>query len=258
MANLPQSYIRVVRDLTSYWGTYLPGRHLYVGMLFEFDDGVFVKAGDLAELPTVEIANYPVETEVPDDAVMHWTSDAVTMEVIGADLTAPGTIAAGGVRLTFGQAKQAAVICNGVRTSAYADITAVRDLLRRLRDAGHWKAGVSLVTEVIAVDSAWLCFSTERNQQAEIKASAPLALSALAAVPAEALTAIAGHGTLTASATAAKTSAICTTLPNGGTPLFRAIKFSPTWLGLGTPGLGFIKGGAEEFVEPDFPAVDAD
>ncbi len=255
LANLPQSYIRVVRDLTSYWGTYLPGRHLYVGMLFEFDDGVFVKAGDLAGLPTVEIANYPVETEASDDAVMHWTSDAVTMEVIGADVAAPGAVASGGVRLTFGQAKQAAIICNGVRTSAYADITAVRDLLRRLRDAGVWKPNISLVTDVMVVDSAWLCFSTERDQQADIKASAPLALPA---VPAEALKAIAGNGTLTASATAAKTSAICTTLPNGGTPLFRAIKFSPAWLGLGTPALGFVKGGGEEFMEPDFPAVDAD
>jgi len=166
-------------------------------MLFEFDDGAFVKAGDLAEPPTIEIMNDPVKTE----------------------------------------------LCDG---------------------AGHWKAGVSLVTDVIVVDSAWLCFSTERNQQAEIKASAPLALPApsalaiLPAVPAEALKAIAGPGTLTASATAATARAICTTLPNGGTPLARSIKLSRTWLGLGTPELDAVKDGAEEFVQPVFPAVDAD
>ncbi len=178
-----------------------------------------------------------------------WATKAVSQQVVGGSLAVPGSLGQGRVRLTFGQADEAAIICNGMRSAAFDDITIVKDLMRKLRDAGQWRDELCLITDVVVVDSAWLCFSTDRNQAADIVAKAAVPLPA---APLDALKAIAGNGTLEVAESSGKSSAICISLPAGGTPLFRALRFNPAWLGLGAPNLGFVKGEDNEFLEPGF------
>lgn len=246
---LPKNYMKVTRELTGYWGTYLPTVHLEPGMLGEVADGVFSSRGNVSKFAAYRAGTFPVIEQRTDGAVTHWTTKSVSMEVFGASASAPADIAKGGVRLRFGAANEAAIICNGMRSASYDDIGAIKDLLRQLREDGEWDDDICLITDVVVVDSAWLCFSTDAGQAADITASSPLALPAAAV---EALPLLGGKADISAAVTATKSSAICTNLPAGGTPLFRAIRFNPTWLGLGQPTLGLVRGEVGEFQEPAF------
>jgi hypothetical protein len=247
MADLPKAYMNVTRALTGYWGTYLPTLKLAPGMLGVLDNGVFVKNGHIDSFKEYDPSAYPIVEQPTDDAVTRWTTKAVSMEVVGGGVAAAGAEAK--VRLHFGQANEAAIICNGMRTSSYDDTGQIKTLLRSLLAAGKWDVELCLVTDVVIADTAWICFSTDRNQSADITAAAPLSLPV---DPIGALKVIAGNGKLEASLSAAKTSAFCATLRSGGTPLFRAIRFTPGFLGLGAPSLGFTKGETNEFQEPAF------
>jgi hypothetical protein len=106
-----------------------------------------------------------------------------------------------------------------------------------------------VVTDLVSVDSAWICFSTASGQTAEIKAKVPVALPG---DPTAALSALSGSASLEASHSATKSSAFCATLPSGGTPLFRAIKFNRRWLGILKPELAHVRGSDEAFEEASF------
>jgi hypothetical protein len=76
------------------------------------------------------------------------------------------------------------------------DLLPVKTLLRELRESNAWDPDLCLITEVLVVKSAWICFATDRDQVAEIKGSASLPL---ATEPDAALEAVAASGKVSAS-----------------------------------------------------------
>ena len=267
MPELPRSYMRVARDISGYWGTYLPSLRLEPGTIGLIVDGVLKRESHLSHFADYHPADFVIDDQPRKEPTVVWTTRSVQMDVVEVQGSAPGQVASGGVRVRFGAANEAAIICNAPRERAYADLIKLKELMRHLRERQLWDDGYCVVTEVVDVNSAWICFSTDAGQQAEIRAKAPLALPG---DPTAALAALSGSGELAASHSASKSSAFLSSLPDGGTPLFRAIRFNPRWLGLLEPRIGDarppgrlgeladairnVRGGEEEFAEPEFGA----
>jgi hypothetical protein len=244
MSDLPKSYMRIARDITGYWGTYLPSLELRVGSIGRRVDGVFVREGHLSRYPAYSTAKIDIDDRPGRGPTVVWATRSVRMEVLNAEAKAPGEVATGGVRLNFGGANEAAIICNTPREQYFADTLAIKELMWQLRKKGEWDDALCVVTGLVSVGSAWICFATESGQAAEIKATAPLALPG---DPTAALSALSGSASLEASHSAATSSAFCASLPSGGTPLFRALKFNRLWLeklslGVGEAGAGLCHG----------------
>jgi hypothetical protein len=251
MTDLPRSYMKVARAITGYWGTYLPSLDLKLGTIGRQVGGVFVKEGHISRFPEYEPALFSIDDVEQKAPTAVWNTSSVRMETLQVQADAPGKVVSAGVRLTFGAADEAAIICNIVREQSFSDLLALKDLMRRLYDQGRWDKDLCVVTEIISVASAWICFATASGQSAEIKASAPLSLPG---DPLAALAAISGKGSLTASMDAKASSAFCATLPDGGTPLFRAMRFNQRLFGLLDPEIAYVRGGSSEFEEADFGA----
>ena len=249
METLPKSYMRVVRKLTGYWGTYLPSRELAPGMIGSVLDGIFVKEGHLSQFPGFDPLAHSVQEESESDPVSLWNTRHVSMNVFGvnASLTTGGETA--GLRMQFGGANEAAIICNGTIYRSFANLRAVKELMLQLLEHKKWDRDQCIITEVLYAKKAWICFSTGKDQTAELHASVAL-------VPGmDALGMFKGAGgqvNLIAASTNALAAGYSTTLPNGGTPLFRALKFQrdlPNPFHL-TP--GYLKGCETAFEEPVF------
>lgn len=253
MSDLPKAYMRVARNLTGYWGTYLPSLELQLGTIGRRVDGILVKQGHLSHFPGYDPAAYGIDDQRRSDPTVFWATKSVHAEVLKADAKTPGDVASGGVRLNFGGADEAAIICNAPRDQSYADTLALKEFMWRLRERGVWDDDLCVVTDLVLVGSAWICFSTASGQAAEIKAKAPLAL---AADPTAALSALSGSGSLEAARSAATSSAFCATVQSEGTPLFRAIKFNRRWLGLVKPSLDLVRGASDAFEEPSFGDIE--
>ena len=253
--NLPKSYIKVALGITGYFGTYLPSLRLEPGTIFRISDGVPVREAHLDHFPEFQRDQFPLNDQPESQSTAIWNTQSVQMDVINVQAQGPANVAGGAVRLRFGRANEAAIICNAVRYQAFADVLKLRALLRQLRRQNQWDDALCVVTEVVHVSSAWICFSTAANQEARISANAPLALPA---DPTGALAKLAGSASVEASHEHADSSAFCSTLPDGGTPLFQALRFNRSFLNLfGTlePKLDFSRSepdGPPEFEEPSF------
>jgi hypothetical protein len=248
MANLPKAYIRIARDITGYWGTYLPSVTIAPGMLGPRVDGAFVRESDIRHCKGFDPKNHAVQEQPDGDPVNFWTTKNVATEVLGVD--ADVKVAKAGVKLRFNGANEAAIVCYGARLSSFVDLRSIKDLMWQLLREDSWDKAHCLVTEVWTVDSAFICFATERGQEAEIGASVPFVLPVL---PLAALASLGGKATLSASASGSQMAGFYAQLSSGATPLFRAIRFRQGWLDPAPTGIEyFTKAPDTHFEEVEF------
>jgi hypothetical protein len=251
----PRQYIRVARDITGYWGAYPPTYPLSPGMIGRPDkkDGAFVREDYLKNMPGYDRVTHAVEDNaLSSDPVSIWTTKGVSMKTIGAGVAIPGLPASGKVQIHFAAQNEAAIICNGNLYRSFSSLGAVKQLMLDLLDKKKWDWDQCLVTEVLVAKAAWIFYATERDQTAEIQGSAPLDLSKFA-LPIEALKELAGKVNLEASFSSSPSGGITSSLPDGGTPLFRAIQFKKGFL-RGTT-IDYTRGSDSVFEEPAFGEV---
>lgn len=250
MATLPKAYMRVAKEITGYWGTYLPSMELEPGTIGRVVDGIFVKEGRLDQFPGFDPAVHSVQEEAERDPVSLWNTRHVSLNVLSADASLPAGAGSGGIRMQFGGANEAAIICSGNTYRSFTNLRAVKELMEQLLEDKKWDRDQCVVTEVLATRKAWICFSTGKDQAAELHLSGPVAPGAMD--PLGVLKAAAGQASLMASSSNSEAAGYSTTLPNGGTPLFRAIKFSSGFNPFKAATPQYLKGGESAFEEPAF------
>lgn len=221
---LPRQYIRIARDITGYWGAYPPLYPLSPGMIGKPDkkNGAFVREDYLKDKPGYDPVAHAVEENAPPDANMVWTTNGVSMETLAAGVAIPGIPASGKIRVHFGDENEAAIICSGIRYSSFSSLSAVKKLMLDLQDE-DWHMEQCVVTEVVVVKAAWIFYATEKDQAAEFQGATPLDLSGFV-LPIDALKELSGKFNLAVSFSGGRSAGITCPMPNGGTPLFRAIK----------------------------------
>lgn len=256
MDALPKSYIKIAREITGYWGAYPPSYPLAPGMIGKPQGGAFVRESYLDLLRGYDPVAHSVEDNAAsDDPVSVWTTRRVKMQVLNAEVASPVAPAVAGLKIHFGGQNEAAIICNGNIYRAFTNLRSVKDLMLTLLEKGIWKREDCLVTEVLVTKAAWIFFSTDRDQTAEVKADVPLDLSHSAS-PVDVLSGLAGRGKLVASSISTWSAGISAALPEGGTPLFRAIRFNPKrWWRQQDNTIDFVKGSDSDFEEQMFGEV---
>jgi len=255
--NLPREYIRIARDITGYWGAYPPSYPLSPGMIGRPDEknGAFIKEDYLKDMPGFNPVTHAVEDNaIGPDPVSVWTTKGVSMKALGAGVATPGLPASGKIQVHFGAENEAAVICNGNLYRSFSSLRAVKELMFDLLGKKKWDPAQCLVTEVLVAKAAWIFYATEKDQTAEIQGSAPLDLSKFA-LPLDALKELAGKADLVASFSGSRSAGITSSLPGGGTPLFRAIQFKEEGIFDRRTTIDFTKGADSTFVEPAFGEV---
>lgn len=255
MTELPTTYVRVARQLTGYWGTYLPSIPLAPGDVGRNRRGVFVREGRLANFAGFDPVRHGTEEQEAGSPGTVWKSDDVETGSLGGDLSLPAAAGGGSIQLKFGSANEAAILCKNARSWSFSDLLAVKELMRALRLSKVWDdTELCLVTEVMRVDWGWIGFSTDANQVAEIKLNAKVPAVPIPGL--EALEAVAASGSISASWQKEHSAGWHSEVQSGGTPLFRAIQFVPGWpFGLGAEKLDYAKGvvgGNAVFEEPEF------
>jgi len=250
---LPAQYIRLARDITGYWGAYPPSYLLAPGMIGRPDtkNGAFIREDYLKDLPGYNPVAHAVEDNAAAEPVTVWTTKRVSMKALGADVATPGLPASGKIQVSFGAKNEAAIICNGNLYRSFSSLRAVKQLMLDLLEKQKWDRTQCLVTEVLVVKAAWIFYATEKDQTAEIQGSAPLDLSKFA-LPIDALKDLAGKAKLEASFSSARSAGIASSLPDGGTPLFRAIQFKESFIFQDSTKIDYVKGPDAAFVEPEF------
>lgn len=248
---LPVRYMRTIRDLTGFWGTYPPTRALEPGTIGNQQGGVFETQGQLVNLPGIKAADLKTDDYEADEATMEWRTSGVTSGALAPDVSAPGNLAKAAMNLSFSKQGDALLLCRGIRHHVFTDLRAVKKNLFALKEKGKWNADDCLVTEVMHVDAAWIFFATGDNQSASLKAT-------MAAPPAAlpgSLKSLVGDANLKATLDGSDFKGFSLALPNGGAPLFSALRFSRAWWQLGLGGeelVSFVKGPGNAFEEPDF------
>lgn len=252
--DLPKKYIRVARDITGYWGAYPPSYPLSPGMIGRPKDGAFIREDYLKNMPGYDAVAHAVEDNVASsDLVSVWTTKGVSMKVLGADLATSVLPASGKIQIHFGSENEAAIICNGNLYRSFSSLRAVKNLMLDLLNKKKWDLEQCVVTEVLVAKAAWILYATEKDQTAEVEGSAPLDPSKFA-LPIDALKELAGKANLTASFSGSRSAGITASLPNGGTPLFRAIQIRKDLLSSNI-GIDYVKGADLAFEEPTFGEV---
>jgi hypothetical protein len=243
-----------IRKITGYWGTYLPSDRLFPGMVGRVENGLFTNEDSLSSFagfdPAVHGPQKPQPSRTP---VSVWQSKEVLMTSTQASANAPGNDASGAIRVGFSKANTAVMICKGIRSQGLINLAQVRSLMQDLLQDGKWDKDLCVVTEVLLVKAAWICFATNRDQEAEIKASASVGLTG---TPIDALTNAAVKGDLSTSWSDKKSAGYSTEVTDGGTPLFHALRFKRSIFGLGPQKLQFLRGAATGFEEPEFGESD--
>jgi hypothetical protein len=241
MNSLPKVYIRVAREITGYWGAYPPSMSIAPGMIGRPVGGLFICEGNLNQYPGFNSKSHTIEEQPSEDTTSIWTTRRVTTETLVASVDLPLAVQVPGIRFRFDGANEMAIVCHEPRRRAFTNLQSIKDLMRGLLESEVWDRELCVVTEVLAVSSGWICFATGKSQSVELRAAVPptTSLTPLVKVNASAFNEqFAGH---------------LTKLQSGGTPLFMAIRFSKHWLPLrNREAIGYVKGGNQEFVEPDF------
>jgi hypothetical protein len=246
-----------IRKITGYWGTYLPSDRLSPGMVGRVENGLFTREKSLAEYSGYNPSLHGPDKPQPGrNPVSVWQSKEIRMISAQGNADVPGEIAGGAIRVSFNKANAAVMICKGTRSQGLINLGEVRNLLHDLLEGGNWEPELCVVTEVRLVNAAWICFATSQDQEADIQASASVGLTG---TPVDALTNAALKGSLSTSWSDKKSAGYSTEVTEGGTPLFQALCFKRTILGVGPRKLQFLRGADSAFEEPPFgePAAQA-
>ena len=220
-------------------------------MIGRSKDGAFIKEDYLKSLPGYDPVTHAVEDNTPPDSAIVWTTKRVSMTVLGAGVTTSVVPVSGKIQIHFSAENEAAIICSGNLYRSFSSLSAVKHLLLDLDDKKQWDREQCVVTEVLVAKTAWILFATEKDQTAEVEGSAPLDLSKFA--PFDALKELAGKTNLVASFSRSRSAGITTSLPNGGTPLFHAIKLRKEFAR--PKEIDYVKGPDLAFEEPMFGEV---
>jgi len=119
-------------------------------------------------------ATHEVHQEPGNDDESRWMTAGVKIDLLGGQAKIAGVPAAGRMKIQFGRASQAVIVCNGRMQSSFVDLDSVKALMRKLVCRGEWDRELCIITHVCAVSSALILFSTDKNQVAELKATASL------------------------------------------------------------------------------------
>jgi hypothetical protein len=253
--DLPKEYIRIAHDITNYWSAYPPSYPLSPGMIGRSKDGAFVREDYLKDFAGYDpVAHAVEENTVSSDPVSVWTTQRVSMKVLGGDVASPLAPASGKIQIHFGAKNEAAIICNGNLYRSFSSLRAVKDLILDLDEQNQWDRDQCLVTEVLVAKAVWVFFATSKDQTAEVEGSASLDPSKFA-LPVDALKDLAGKANMVASFSGSRSAGITASLPDGGTPLFRAIKLKRGFLRPGNITIDYVKGPDPAFEEPTFGQV---
>lgn len=247
---LPKAYMNEVRSITGYWGTYLPSDRLFPGMVGRVENGLFKNEGTgLSTYPGYDPALHGPDVPQPSRSpVSVWQSKTVSMSSTQANANLPG-VPGGSIRVGFSKANSAVMICKAIRTHSLISLGRVRTLLHDLLQDEKWDPSLCVVTDVVLVNAAWICFSTDRDQEAEITATGSVGLTG---TPLDALTNAAAKGDLATSWNEQKSAGYSTEVTDGGTPLFQALQFKRSIPFVGERKLQFLRGAAADFEEPSF------
>jgi hypothetical protein len=221
MASLPRSYVNVVQRMTGYWGAFPLHQELAPGAIGRKGDGVFSRETDLSRLPGYDAARF--SASLPQNKV---NTDAFVSEDVHYERTGVG--AGGGVlpvggqfRLSFGAAGQGAVACRGTRVWSFDDIRAVKQHVIELYKQGSWDVRNILVVRVLVVDAAWVMVASQRGQSIDLTVSGGAGPIGGAT---DLLKAVLGSATVDFSHGGFGSVGYSGALPEGGTPLFEAIR----------------------------------
>ena len=249
--DLPKQYIRIARDITGYWGAYPPSYPLSPGMIGRPKDGAFIREDYLKSLPGYDPVTHDIEDNALPDPVSLWTTRGVSMKVLGTGVATKVVPVSGKIQIHFSAENDAAIICNGNLYRSFSSLSAVKNLMLDLDDKNQWDRKQCVVTEILVVKTAWIFFATEKERTGEVEGSAPVNLSKFG--PFDALKELVGKANLVASFSGSRTGCIATSLPNGGTPLFRAIKLKKEFVR--PKEIDYVKGLDLAFEEPMFGEV---
>jgi len=254
--DLPKEYIRIAHDITNYWGAYPPSYPLSPGLIGRSKDGAFVHEDHLRNFPRYDpVAHAVEENAVSSDPVTVWTTQRVSMKVLGADVATPLAPVSGKIQIHFGAKNEAAIICKGNLYRSFSSQRAVKDLILYLDENKQWDRKQCVVTEVLVAKAVWVFFATSKDQTAEVEGSAPLDPSKFA-VPVDALKELAGKANLVASFSGSRSAGITASLPDGGTPLFRAIQLKKSFMRNHTT-IDYVMGPDLAFEGPTFGEVES-
>jgi hypothetical protein len=230
MANLPVSYMKAVLNLTSFWGTYPPDEPMEPGMIGKIKKGAFVQERDLHLLPGYDKKNHAVkDKKKKSGSVLTWASEGVGIQSGGAGVKGKQLPASAKFDVNFGRENELVMICKGNIYRGFVDLRAVKTLMVDLLKEGQWDKHDCIVTEVMTTQKAWVLFSTKRNQTAQIGINAKVDPSKIG-LPLDWLKKqLEGQAKVNVSFSGGMSAGYCLDLPDGGTPLFRALKFSDDW-----------------------------
>jgi CHAT domain-containing protein len=251
MAMLPVEYMKVVRNLTGYWGTYLPSKRVAPGMIGKVVDGTFIQEGHIQKMPGYEPEAHGTDSDPNQDDETRWITAGVKIALVSGRAKAGGIPISMRMKLQFTNANEAVVVCRQSSQTYFESLAAIKALLRNLKEKNQWDRESCLVTHVFEVDSALVLFSTAGNQSAELEAAA-----SLPELP-EPLTALqATKVSLVASVGKSQFGGFYAELPKGATPLFQAIRFNQSrWWQSAPSEFGFLRGDPVEFEEPPFGTI---
>jgi hypothetical protein len=250
MSTLPKSYMKIAREISGYWGTYLPSVEMSPGIVGRLVNGMLVKEGRLEQFSGFDPIAHAIEEQKNGAPASVWKTKRVNLDVVGADIAVPGTAASAKIKLHFGGANEAAIICRGISHKSFVRLQAVKDLMRQLARKKMWDRDHCVVTEVLGTTSGWILFATEKDQVAELEGSAPLATLPGAE---HALKTIAPNASVALSSSSKSSTGFYTVLQSGATPLFMAIRLNSKWWQQPDEAqIEYIKGPDQDFEEPPF------
>ena len=250
MANLPVRYMRILFNVTGYWGTYLPTRTMQPGMIGRRRDGKFEQVTHLERCPGYDAELLGLESYAHEDALAEWSSEGVVLGGIKPSIDAPGKIAHLNMNLEFEHENDALVLLEGITHHQYSDTRHLKSLLYDLRELGEWEEDYCVVTEVIEAKTAWIFLATDTKQSAALSAET----SVLPATAPASLKQLVGDAAIATSLDCKNFRGFFSKQASPSTPLFSAMRFNSEWwqLGLGKPDLLALKGADTAFEEATF------
>ncbi len=126
MTALPVSYMRIVRDTTGFFGTYMPDLSLAPGVIGRLVDGVFMKEGRLEQCKGFGRVKHSVEQQPKSESDSRWTSKRVTITQAAAGATVPGLQRRHDARSSSAPPMKPPIFCHGTTHQHFANLVAVQ------------------------------------------------------------------------------------------------------------------------------------